>query len=277
MKKCIVGVLAAVVFLLAGCAPTSDPTTVACEKILSKMKSLITPETLPSSSDFYGLYPGFTLGNEGPQTRANLMAEVQIKWPWILESTARILDANPIWDNFEGDGTDEAEYVLLRDILSETPFQFNLTSQQENEIFTGKESGYELIREKEAEVFGLIIGEPDGVCGGERVPQQEVPTADFIGTTGNVWISYYVALLDASNDFGNTYLTATRCQIAGESGGWPCATEESVPETVIPDTDTEPRNPFLDPYPNKDTQNLAVFSWCWNQGLEVNSSGTDCI
>lgn len=56
-----------------------------------------------------------------------------------------------------------------------------------------------------------------------------------------------------------------------------CASSQFVAKDLGGEVDlTSDRNPFTDPYSSESLNDMAKFSWCWNQGLILNSAGTAC-
>ena len=56
-----------------------------------------------------------------------------------------------------------------------------------------------------------------------------------------------------------------------------CAASQFVAKDLGGDSSlNSDRNPFTDPYSSESLNDMAKFSWCWNQGLILNSAGTAC-
>ena len=283
MKKFLgsasVGIIA--VLLFAGCAPSAEQKALEadCDLVATRMAKFI--DVLDTDLIEGWSWPaGYAVTNAGTASRETTISDAVSLYPFFPSAIEKLLATNPdstSYDYREGDMASEAVRLeYLQTVLSGTQFEFKLTPEETALVYSGTYEGSEVLDQKIDSIFGVAYPETReeaGPCKGITLPGISDLTNSYpYSDSDNLIRDIYNDSREYMTAMGVAYFQSLMCQMTGSFAGDPCASSDYESGPWVP----TPRDPFLEPYGDETIQGLAEFTWCYNQGLEVNSSRTGC-
>jgi hypothetical protein len=218
-------------------------------------------------SDFEFWPERYPVTNAGVQSRATAAAQISLKFPWMTSAIQELEDIHgrKVIEESLSLHVAYARALAIEDLVEGTSFSPIFSDSELTEVKNNPSSLYDLVEPKWLTFIDIYDGEgmldacselfEDGWGEGfeERV-RDSLSNAEH----GAVQMRAILA-----------------CQERGRFQGDKCAKNDFVmDDTYAPEPSS--RDPFLNPYSDETTQGLAEFTWCWNQGLEVNPSRSGC-
>lgn len=254
------GVLTLGSISLAGCAP--NPLEIDCNATIENVKSFVVPE----SAEWRFWPSGYASLNAGADTRKSVKASIQALYPGAQELVEKAEVAHTREENNDeqfppiADAAADA-YILEQSAKDNKTFTVEFSDEQWAQIVAGDET---IIKEQKA--FIDPAGDANQTCSSIKSLEKA------IGDNPDYFFN------DVVNDAQSSFMVLQeihQCDLYGKFGGFKCAGQDFVMDSSGGVEPTQ-RDPFLEPYGDATTQGLAEFTWCYNQGLSVNSAHTGC-
>jgi hypothetical protein len=254
------GLLALSSISLAGCAPNT--LEIDCNATIENVKAFEVPE----SAEWRFWPSGYASLNAGSETRQSVKASIQALYPGAQELVEKAEVAHTREENNQEQFppiTDAAAnaYILEQSAKDNKTFTVDFSDDEWSQIFAGDGS---VISAQGA--FIDLTGDAKQTCSSIKSIEKT------LGDNPNYFFN------DVVNDAQSSFMVLQeihQCDLYGKFGDFKCAGQDFVMDSSGGIEPTQ-RNPFLEPYGNDTTQGLAEFTWCYNQGLSVNSSRTGC-
>ena len=218
-------------------------------------------------SDFEFWPEGYPVTNAGVQSRATAAAQIAQKFPWMVSAMEELeeIHGRKTFEDLLSLHVGYARALAIEDLVEGTSFSPVFTEPEFNQIRTNPDSLYDVVEPKWLSFIDIYDG--DGVL---DECSEFFDEGSFDGFQERVRASL------SNAEHGAEQMRAILgCQKRGKFQGDKCAKNDFVMNDAY-DPEPSSRNPFTDPYSDETTQGIAEFTWCWNQGLEVNPSRTGC-
>ena len=219
------------------------------------------------SVEFWAWGDTYAVTNAGVGSRSVAAMQIAEKFPWMADAMSELEDIHDkkIFEDSYTLHEGYARALTMEALVEGTSFSPVFSGAELEEIKTNQDALYDLVENRWLEYFDLY--DRDGIFDSCPVYDED---------------SWGDGLDDRVNDSLNNAAHSAEqmrvilaCQKRGKFQGEKCAKEDYVLDDTY-DSEPTARDPFLYPFNDETTQGIAEFTWCWNQGLEVNPSRTGC-
>lgn len=218
-------------------------------------------------SDFEFWPERYPVTNAGEQSRGAAATQISQKFPWMVSAIEELeaIHGRKASEESSSLHVGYARALAIEDLVEGTTFSPVFTEAELNEIRTNSSSLYDVVEPKWLSYLDIYDG--DGLL--------DACPGFFDEGWGDGFEERVSASLSNAEHGAEQMQVILACQKRGKFQGDKCAKNDFVMDDTY-DPQPSLRNPFIDPYSDETTQGLAEFTWCWNQGLDVNPSRTGC-